>query len=73
MFIGIDVSKNTLDTAFGEQGEVVTHTNDDAGHDVLLAALQAASPTLVVLEATGGLESTVAARIAACRHPGCRD
>jgi len=69
MFIGIDVSKNTLDTAFGDQGEVVTHSNDEAGHDVLLSALQAVSPTLVVLEATGELESAVAARIAAAGIP----
>jgi transposase len=61
-FVGIDVSKATLDIASLPDAETWTVTNDDAGLAELLPRLVTLRPTLIVLEATGGFESaTVAA------------
>lgn len=53
-FIGIDVSKATLDVASLPDAETWTVTNDDAGLTQLLPRVVALAPTLIVLEATGG-------------------
>jgi len=63
-YVGIDVSKATLDVAFGSDGEVLQVPNDEGGIGRLLARLEEAAPGLVVLEATGGYESLVAGAIA---------
>lgn len=63
-FIGIDVAKATLDIATLPEGETWTVTNDDPGIQTLAPQLVALSPTLIVLEATGGFEATVAAALA---------
>jgi transposase len=59
MFIGIDVARDSLEVAVrpaGEQWQVGNHT---AGIAELLVRLRALGPTLIVLEATGGLELPV--------------
>ena len=63
-YVGIDVSKATLDVAIGGDGEMIQVKNDEEGIARLLARLEEAAPTLVVLEATGGYESLVAGTIA---------
>jgi len=63
-FIGIDVAKATLDIASLPDGESWTVTNDDDGIHELAPRLVALAPTLIVLEATGGFESAVAAALA---------
>ena len=55
-YIGIDVSKATLDIASLPDGESWTVTNDDPGLAELTPRLVALAPVLVVLEATGGFE-----------------
>ncbi len=60
-FIGIDVSKATLDVERYPHLQAQTFSNDEAGRSALLAALRAPLPTLVVMETTGGLESPLAA------------
>ena len=55
-FIGIDVSKATLDIATLPDGESWTVTNDDSGLAELAPRLVALAPVLVVMEATGGFE-----------------
>lgn len=67
-FIGIDVSKATLDLAIHD-GENFSVTNDASGTSELLGRLGALAPTLIVLEATGGFESTVVASLAAAGLP----
>jgi len=57
-FVGIDVAKATLDVALPDQS-VGTFANDSAGIRALVDHLQALTPTLVVLEATGGYETAV--------------
>jgi transposase len=68
-YVGIDVSKATLDVALGSDGKVVQVGNDEAGVGALVAQLEAISPALVVMEATGGYEWLVAAALAGRKIP----
>jgi transposase len=69
IFIGIDVSKATLDVAVRPQGTVWQVPNDEVGQAELLARFVGLAPTLVVLEATGGYELSVAAALAGAGLP----
>jgi transposase len=66
LFVGVDVSKARLDVHVRPQGECLGFDNDEAGIAALCAALAARQvPSLVVLEATGGLQERAAAALAA--------
>lgn len=67
-WIGIDVAKTQLDLAVAG-GKHWRVGNDEAGITALVGQLQAAQPTLVVLEATGGYERAVTAALAAAGIP----
>lgn len=69
LFVGIDVAKARLDIAVRPTGEQWTSPNDADGISALVARLQALAPTLVVLEATGGLELAVASALVAAQVP----
>lgn len=71
VYAGMDVSKGRLDVALRPTGGCWSVTNDDAGIDILLGRLreEEATPTLVVLEATGGFERPVAGALAAAGIP----
>ena len=69
MFVGIDVSKAQLDIALRPTGPGWQVPNDDGGITLLVARLQAVDPTLIVLEATGGLELPVTLALAAAGLP----
>jgi transposase len=58
--VGIDVAKNTLEVAVGLEKATLSLTNDCAGIEALVARLAGERVSLVVMEATGGLESGVA-------------
>jgi len=64
-FVGIDVSKASLDVAVRPSGESWVATNDEAGIGELVARLMKLGTTLVVVEATGGLEIALVAELAA--------
>lgn len=68
-FVGIDVCKATLDIAVRPTGERWTVRNDDRGITQVTAYLRALRPTLVVLEATGGLHLPVATTLAVTGLP----
>jgi transposase len=68
-FIGIDVSKATLDIHVLPGDEAWSTQNEDAAVRTLVARLAALQPTLVVLEATGGLERRVLAALLAAKLP----
>src|SRR5213593_46132 len=68
VFVGIDVSKAQLDVAFRPEGRVSV-PNDEAGCAQVLERLRAVPPTLVVLEATGGLEIPLTGVLAAAGVP----
>ena len=63
--IGIDIAKQTFDAALGVRGSIKTFANDDAGFDTLLAHLAGQAVDLIVMEATGGLESNLACALQA--------
>jgi transposase len=69
LYVGIDVSKATLDVALGSDGEVIQVDNDQSGVAELLDRLLGAKPAGIVLEATGGYESLVAAALAGKKLP----
>jgi transposase len=60
LFVGVDVSKATLDVALGSDADVRSVSNDEAGVAGLADQLAKVAPTLVVMEATGGYESLLA-------------
>lgn len=68
VFVGIDVSKEQLDIAL-RPGGTRSVPNDEAGFAQLLACLNAVPPTLVVLEATGGLEIPLTGALVAAGVP----
>jgi transposase len=55
-YVGIDVSKDTLDVAVGEDTAIWTVPNTAQGVAACVTRLQAVEPALIVLESTGGLE-----------------
>jgi transposase len=70
LFIGIDVSKATLDVAVLPTKESWSVPNTDKGIGDLVERLrQMPTPTLVLMEATGGLERQALAAIAAAGLP----
>jgi transposase len=69
MFVGIDVSKDRLDVHLRPSAERFAVARDGHGLDQLVARLVTTRPELVVLEATGGFEITVAAALAAAGLP----
>ena len=67
--VGIDVAKDRLDVAQRPGTEAWGVTNDERGIADLVARLKALRPTLVVLEATGGIELPVVGALAAAGLP----
>jgi transposase len=65
VYVGIDVSKESLDVALGVGGETLHLPNDALGHALLCKRLRGLQPGLVVLEATGGYEFGCAAALQA--------
>ncbi len=68
-FVGIDVSKAWLDTEAIPQSQSMRYGNDAAGIVALVEAMQAATPALIVVEATGGYETAVASALSAAGLP----
>jgi transposase len=68
IFVGMDVSQGTVDVAV-QPGTVFQITNDERGIADAIERLQGLPPTLIVLEATGGLEVPLAGALAAAGLP----
>lgn len=64
-FVGVDVSKNTLDIYIDPAAEAVHVAYDDKGVAQVVSRLLKIAPTLIVMEATGGLETRLAGELAA--------
>ncbi|MDR3055837.1 MAG: transposase [Zoogloeaceae bacterium] len=62
-FVGIDVSKATLDLCIDHPLKTFQMTYDEKGIARILECLHETPPTLIVLEATGGLEVRVATEL----------
>jgi transposase len=68
-FVGIDVSKDRLDVHVRPSGQVFAALRDGKGLEQLVSELRRLAPALIVLEATGGFEITVAAALASASLP----
>ena len=69
LFVGIDVAKAELGVAVRPGGERWRVPNDETGVERLRDRLRRLTPTLVVLEATGGYERAAIAAFAAAQLP----
>jgi transposase len=63
VFVGIDVSKKSLDVAVRPSGQEFRVANDAEGHLAIVNALRVPGPVLVVVEPTGGYEISVVAAL----------
>src|SRR3984957_3930460 len=68
-FVGIDVSKDRLDVHVRPSGQTSAVARDGKGLEQLTNDLRNLTPALIVLEATGGFEITVAAAVASAGLP----
>jgi transposase len=69
VMVGIDVSKARLDVAVLPGEEVFSQEHDRRGIAALIERLKKIAPALVVLEASGGLETGLAAELVAAGLP----
>ena len=63
-FVGIDVSKSTLDVCIEPAVQTLHVAYDEAGVKQIIVRLKEINPTLIVMEATGGLEIRIATELA---------
>jgi transposase len=68
-FVGIDVAKDHLDVHLRPTDEAFRVSYDDAGLAPLLARLRGVTPTVIVLEASGGYEVSLTALLASAGLP----
>lgn len=68
-FIGIDICKDRLDVADDSEALPWSVANDDAGISSLVDRLTALQPALIVMEATGGLETLLYAALTTAGLP----
>ena len=69
IYVGIDVSKSQVDVAIRPTGQTWIVSYDENGVQELVSQVVDLSPTLVLLEATGGLELPLVAALAAAALP----
>jgi transposase len=69
LFVGIDVAKATLDIVLRPSEQLWQIIYDDAQIEALVTQLSELSPTLIVVEATGGLERILVAALVAAKLP----
>jgi transposase len=62
-YVGIDVSKSTLDVAVSWQKEIKRFPNDESGAEQLANYLKGFTIEAAVMEATGGLEKLISAAL----------
>ena len=70
--VGIDVSKDRLDVAVRPTGESFVFKRTGVGIEDLIVRLEALSPKMVAIEATGGFEAVVATGLAGRSAFMCR-
>lgn len=66
---GIDVSKRQLEMAAHDFDRAWTFPNDATGHHALLGVCRELTPTLIVLEASGGFERGIVAALSVAGWP----
>lgn len=68
-WVGVDVSKSTLDVYVSVPEQAFVVANDPTGLGRLIEILQPVQPRLIVLEATGGLERALVAELLVASLP----
>ena len=68
-YVGIDVAKDRVDIAVRPTGQSWSASYEEEEVEKLVARLQGLEPAAVILEATGGLELTLVAALAAASLP----
>jgi len=68
-FVGIDVAQATLEIAVRPTGDSWQVANDEVAFGALVDRLRELAPTLIVLEATGGIQLPVVGALAAAGLP----
>lgn len=68
-WVGIDVCKAQLDTFISSTDSTAGFANNEAGIAQLIQTLTAVSPTLIAIEATGGLQRALVAQLLAAKLP----
>ena len=68
-YVGIDVAKDRVDIAVRPTGQSWSASYEEEEVEILVARLQVLEPAGVILEATGGLELTLVAALAAASLP----
>ena len=69
VFVGIDVAQASLEVAVRPTGEAWQAANDEVAFGDLVERVRKLKPTLIVLEATGGIHVPVVAALAAAKLP----
>jgi transposase len=69
VFVGIDVAQATLEVAIRPAGEAWQIANDEIAFGDLVERMRVIKPSLIVLEATGGIHLPVVAALAAAKLP----
>jgi transposase len=69
VFAGVDVSKESLDIAVSPGSAVKRFSNTESGISRAVTYVKELEPVLVVMEATGGLETSLAAALSASEIP----
>jgi len=69
VFVGVDVSKDSLDVATGPKKDIITFVNDQKGVDALVNKLNRIDAELTVFESTGGYELLAASSLAEAGLP----
>ena len=70
VFVGVDVSQAQLDVSVRPAGTLCSYPNTCAGIEQFIQVLDPLCPTLIVMEATGGLERDLIAQLHAHALPG---
>jgi transposase len=60
VFVGIDVAKDSMEVRVHQEAESREYSNDENGLSKLIAKMKKLSPSLIVLESTGGYEEDTA-------------
>jgi transposase len=69
VFVGVDVSKDSLDVAIGAEKDIITFANDQKGVDALVKKLSRIDAQLTVFESTGGYELLAASSLSGAGLP----
>lgn len=69
LFVGIDASKKQLDLAVWGSEDIWSYRNDESGIHDLVSLLTTMTPKLIVMEASGGVETELALELAFAKLP----